>query len=158
VCLVRVCSVLLCRALALAHDQSGTAMSKYETCISAGGLQEESEQLICSYTRQNKCIERLCETQFFRFLQLEPQICNLKNDIVVSITMMNSASRDVGSMSAARNPSKTAPPTPARDGFDLISREPMVWDIDNTAQNGFQDITYHGRFHCPSSSMSNSSS
>jgi hypothetical protein len=52
---------------------------------------------------------------------------------------------DVGSMSAARNPSKTAPPTPSRDGFDLISRAPMVWDIDKTAQNKFQDITFHGK-------------
>jgi hypothetical protein len=66
------------------------------------------------------------------------------------MSMMNSnnaaASRDVdvGSMSAARNPSKTAPPTPSRDGFDLISRQPMVWDMDKTAQNKFQDITFHG--------------
>jgi hypothetical protein len=59
----------------------------------------------------------------------------------------SSASRDyvdVGSMSAARNPSKTAPPTTSRDGFHLISREPMVWDIDKTALNKFQDITFHG--------------
>ncbi len=71
----------------------------------------------------------------------------------MSIIMRNSnsnvnsnagASRDVGSMSAARNPSKTAPPTPSRDGFDLISRAPMIWDIDKTAQNQFQDITFHG--------------
>jgi naphthoate synthase len=68
---------------------------------------------------------------------------------------MNSsaASRDVASMSAARNPSKTAPPTPSRDGFDLISRQPIVWDVDKTVGKTvnldqtvayeYTDITYH---------------
>jgi len=50
---------------------------------------------------------------------------------------------DVASMSAARNPSKTAPPTPQRDGFDLISREPIVWDVDLSPKHNFTDITYH---------------
>jgi naphthoate synthase len=36
-------------------------------------------------------------------------------------------SRDVASMSAARNPSRTAPPTKFRDGFELISRRPIQW-------------------------------
>jgi naphthoate synthase len=50
---------------------------------------------------------------------------------------------DVASMAAARNSSKTAPPTSSRDGFDLISREPIAWDVDCTTSFEFQDITYH---------------
>ena len=63
---------------------------------------------------------------------------------------------DVASMAAARDPSPTAPPTPRRDGFHLISRQPIVWDVplltvgnDNDKQPSstalflFQDITYH---------------
>lgn len=50
---------------------------------------------------------------------------------------------DVASMAAARNPSKTSPPTPSRDGFDLVSREPITWDIDCSKSFQFQDITYH---------------
>jgi naphthoate synthase len=42
-------------------------------------------------------------------------------------------------MSAARKSSKTAPPTKHRDGFELISRDPIVW---TTESNQFQDITY----------------
>jgi naphthoate synthase len=53
------------------------------------------------------------------------------------------SSYDVASMSAARNPSKTAPPVPERDGFHLISKESVVWDVDQTAIMNFQDITYH---------------
>ena len=53
---------------------------------------------------------------------------------------MSSASVDVASMSAARSSSKTAPPTTSRDGFDLISRKPIVWNKKNSAR--FQDITY----------------
>ena len=71
-------------------------------------------------------------------------------------------SKDVASMDAARNPSKTAPPTKHRDGFELISNEPIVWQPvkpnDNKTNNNpapnnsdkllrqrdsFQDITYH---------------
>ncbi|CAB9512322.1 naphthoyl-CoA synthase [Seminavis robusta] len=54
--------------------------------------------------------------------------------------MAPSKSTDVASMSAARSASKTAPPTTARDGFDLISRTPIVWDT--AAGTTFQDITY----------------
>jgi naphthoate synthase len=50
-------------------------------------------------------------------------------------------SKDVASMSAARNPSKTAPPTKHRDGFELISKEPIEWQEE--VQPPFQDITYH---------------
>lgn len=52
---------------------------------------------------------------------------------------------DVASMSAARDPSPTAPPTPLRDGFHLISREPIDWDINltNHPDNMFCDITLH---------------
>jgi naphthoate synthase len=50
---------------------------------------------------------------------------------------------DVASMSAARNPSKTAPPTKHRDGFELIPRTPIQWNTDtNKNKNNFQDITY----------------
>lgn len=48
---------------------------------------------------------------------------------------------DVASMSAARNPSPTAPPTKKRDGFHLISSEPIRYDIDLTATHNFTDIT-----------------
>ena len=47
---------------------------------------------------------------------------------------------DVASMSAARNPSKTAPPTKDRDGFSLISSEPIDYDLE---PRRFEDITYH---------------
>jgi naphthoate synthase len=63
-------------------------------------------------------------------------------------------SQDVASMSAARNPSRNAPPTKHRDGFDLISRHPIRWqsptDIISSDKGSsrqvvpnFQDITYH---------------
>ena len=45
----------------------------------------------------------------------------------------------VASMSYARKASKTAPPTKLRDGFDSISRDPIVW---TTVVNEFKDITY----------------
>jgi len=62
--------------------------------------------------------------------------------------MTSNLSVDVASMSAARSPSKTAPPTKARDGFELISREPLVWDAKTSRE--FQDITYEisTRDHC----------
>jgi len=56
---------------------------------------------------------------------------------------------DVASMSAARNPSKTAPPTKHRDGFELISRTPIRWTSYERRQQQqqdapeFVDITYH---------------
>jgi len=49
---------------------------------------------------------------------------------------------DVASMSAARNPSPTAPPTKKRDGFHLISNSPIEYDIDHTSAHNFTDITY----------------
>ena len=49
---------------------------------------------------------------------------------------------DVASMSAARDPSPTAPPTKHRDGFHLISNNPVEYDIDLTLSNHFTDITY----------------
>jgi naphthoate synthase len=61
--------------------------------------------------------------------------------------MSPSASQDVASMSAARNPSRTAPPVTSRDGFDLIPRTPIVWDqsiaTNPIANQPWQDITYH---------------
>jgi naphthoate synthase len=59
--------------------------------------------------------------------------------------MSNNAKEDVvASMSAARNPSKTAPPTKHRDGFELISRAPIQWKTEQHQQQQytFQDITY----------------
>jgi naphthoate synthase len=72
------------------------------------------------------------------------------------------SSHDVASMSAARNPSPNAPPTKDRDGFDLISRQPIRWHIptqksdtqqqqqqqqqqaqQQTPLTVFQDITFH---------------
>lgn len=53
---------------------------------------------------------------------------------------MTTKHNDVASMSAARNPSKTAPPTRDRDGFSLISTEPIVYDV--THPRVFTDITY----------------
>lgn len=44
-------------------------------------------------------------------------------------------------MSAARNPSKTAPPTKDRDGFSLISQAPIQYDVEPNPS--FTDITYH---------------
>ena len=46
---------------------------------------------------------------------------------------------DVASMSYARKLSRTAPPTKHRDGFDSISRDPIVW---TSANDEFCDITY----------------
>jgi naphthoate synthase len=46
---------------------------------------------------------------------------------------------DVASMSAARNPSRTLP-SAERDGFHLISRTPIHYDV-NLSEH-FQDITY----------------
>lgn len=52
-------------------------------------------------------------------------------------------------MDAARNPSKTAPPSKHRDGFELISREPIQWtkyggqQQQQQKQPKFVDITYH---------------
>jgi naphthoate synthase len=50
---------------------------------------------------------------------------------------------NVASMAAARDPSRTAPPTAARDGFDLISRQPVVYEVNETPRFRFTDITYH---------------
>eukprot|EP00591_Stephanopyxis_turris_P004026 CAMPEP_0195508786 /NCGR_PEP_ID=MMETSP0794_2-20130614/1905_1 /TAXON_ID=515487 /ORGANISM="Stephanopyxis turris, Strain CCMP 815" /LENGTH=324 /DNA_ID=CAMNT_0040635839 /DNA_START=15 /DNA_END=989 /DNA_ORIENTATION=+ len=49
---------------------------------------------------------------------------------------------NVASMSAARDPSRTAKPTKCRDGFHLIPETPIRYELDLTAQHNFQDITY----------------
>jgi naphthoate synthase len=58
----------------------------------------------------------------------------------------NNNTKDVASMSAARNPSKTAPAVPQRDGFDLIPTTPIVWDVivdrNPTTGKPWSDITY----------------
>lgn len=55
----------------------------------------------------------------------------------------NNSPPDVASMSAARSSSRTAPPTTTRDGFELISRAPIVWDPQpSSPKHKFQDITY----------------
>lgn len=48
---------------------------------------------------------------------------------------------DPASMSAARSPSKTAPPTPRRDGFHLVPSHPIEYDLDLSGP--YSDITYH---------------
>lgn len=57
------------------------------------------------------------------------------------------ASSNVASLSAARKTDKNASPTASRDGFDLISRTPIVWDhhISNNPVSGqpLQDVQYH---------------
>jgi len=55
---------------------------------------------------------------------------------------MASEKVDFSSMSAARKASKTAPPTKDRDGFHLIPKTPINYDLDLTTQYGFTDITY----------------
>jgi naphthoate synthase len=59
--------------------------------------------------------------------------------------MSHLQSQNVASMSAARVDSKIAPPTKHRDGFELISRSPIVWTLDDMHKtlSTFQDITYH---------------
>lgn len=61
---------------------------------------------------------------------------------------------DVASMSAARNSSKTAPPTKDRDGFSLISKEPIIYDDNDNSDSDtssspppYLDITYHVSTH-----------
>eukprot|EP00980_Cylindrotheca_fusiformis_P010376 scaffold2306_cov132-Cylindrotheca_fusiformis.AAC.11 len=49
------------------------------------------------------------------------------------------STKEVASMSAARSSSKTAPPSKGRDGFGLISRDPIEWHPES---NRFQDITF----------------
>jgi naphthoate synthase len=57
-------------------------------------------------------------------------------------TTNSSSSADAASMAAARDPSPTSPPSVNRDGFELISRQPILWDVDLTARFSFQDIIY----------------
>jgi naphthoate synthase len=67
----------------------------------------------------------------------------LQTSITIAMSSQNTvdnSGKDVASMSAARNPSKTAPPTKHRDGFHLISRKPLQW---NTTETSFEDISYH---------------
>lgn len=54
---------------------------------------------------------------------------------------MNMSGNDPASMSATRSPSKTAPPTPRRDGFHLVPSHPITYDLD--LSESYQDITYH---------------
>ena len=51
---------------------------------------------------------------------------------------------ELGSMSASRNTSKTAPPTKRRDGFHLIPTTHIHYDLDltSTNENKFKDITF----------------
>lgn len=56
--------------------------------------------------------------------------------------MKSSKTVDVASMSAARDPSPTAPPSKKRDGFHLIPSSPIIYDLDLTSTHGFTDITY----------------
>lgn len=51
---------------------------------------------------------------------------------------MSTSVADYASMSAARSPSKTAPPTKHRDGFEFIPRTPIEWD----ERLDLKDITY----------------
>ena len=46
-----------------------------------------------------------------------------------------------GSMSAARDPSPSAQPSKLRDGFHLVSDDPIEYDIDLTVKHSFTDIT-----------------
>jgi naphthoate synthase len=54
----------------------------------------------------------------------------------------NTTRIELGSMSAARDVSKTASPTKHRDGFSLIPATPIVYDEDLTTLFKFQDITF----------------
>ena len=55
---------------------------------------------------------------------------------------MDTTTQNVASMSAARNPSPTDPPSKRRDGFHLISTSPIHYDFDLTSKYGFTDITF----------------
>lgn len=48
---------------------------------------------------------------------------------------------DPASMNAMRSSSKTAPPTPRRDGFHLVPSHPINYELDQSST--FEDITYH---------------
>ncbi|KAL7430809.1 hypothetical protein ACHAXM_002353 [Skeletonema potamos] len=54
----------------------------------------------------------------------------------------SSNNADPASMAATRSSSKTAPPTPNRDGFHLVPSHPITYDDDKN-NTSFQDITYH---------------
>jgi naphthoate synthase len=56
--------------------------------------------------------------------------------------MNTTKSVDVASMSAARDPSPTAPPSKKRDGFHLISSTPIIYDLDLTSTHNLTDITF----------------
>ncbi|GKZ01278.1 hypothetical protein MPSEU_001078800 [Mayamaea pseudoterrestris] len=60
-------------------------------------------------------------------------------------TSKTNSTTDVASMSAARDPSPTAPPTASRDGFDLIDQTPMQFDVHiprlKLDQNNFYSFT-----------------
>ena len=48
---------------------------------------------------------------------------------------------DPASMNATRSTSKTASPTPRRDGFHLVPSHPINYELDQSAT--FEDITFH---------------
>ena len=56
-------------------------------------------------------------------------------------TMSSSTAADPAALAATRQSSKTAPPTPSRDGFHLVPSHPVVYDVDMSGD--FTDITYH---------------
>lgn len=54
---------------------------------------------------------------------------------------MSNNNTDPASMNATRSSSKTAPPTPRRDGFHLVPSHPINYELDQSST--FEDITYH---------------
>ena len=54
---------------------------------------------------------------------------------------MSNNNTDPASMNATRSSSKTAPPTPRRDGFHLVPSHPIKYELDQSST--FEDITYH---------------
>ena len=56
-------------------------------------------------------------------------------------TMSSPNATDPAALAATRQSSKTAPPTPSRDGFHLVPSHPVVYDVDMSSD--FTDITYN---------------
>ena len=73
-------------------------------------------------------------------LSLHPYL-PARPDRAIMSSSSSSSNDDPASMSAARSTSKTAPPTPRRDGFHLVPSHPINYELNLT--NSFQDITYH---------------
>lgn len=59
-----------------------------------------------------------------------------------SSTANNAVLLDAGSMAAARDPLSRHQARVARDGFDLVARQPLI-AYDQDLSDQFQDITYH---------------